>query len=82
VPALAFLLYFNQLSMDLSTEGAGSPKTIDTLNESLTGPAITSDDASHKIDPGVAHAPFKLWNPPTEARPTGECVLVVIGGCD
>ncbi|CAE6454817.1 unnamed protein product [Rhizoctonia solani] len=56
--------------MDLSTEGAGSPKTIDTLNESLTGPAITSDDASHKIDPGVAHAPFKLWNPPTEARPT------------
>ncbi|KAH7341737.1 hypothetical protein B0J17DRAFT_647706 [Rhizoctonia solani] len=40
------------------------------VGESQAGPSTPGNDASHVIDPAVVHAPFKLWNPPTETRPT------------
>ncbi|CAE6425715.1 unnamed protein product [Rhizoctonia solani] len=39
-------------------------------SEPQAGPSTLDKGASQVIDPAVAHAPFKLWNPPTETRPT------------
>lgn len=42
---------------------------IDPPAEPQPGPSTIASQSSHVSDPTVAHAPFKLWNPPTETRP-------------
>ncbi|KAJ1307559.1 hypothetical protein OPQ81_001656 [Rhizoctonia solani] len=44
--------------------------TASNCGEPQVGPSTSSNNTCHPIDPAVAHAPFKLWNPPTETRPT------------
>ncbi|CAE6409991.1 unnamed protein product [Rhizoctonia solani] len=56
--------------MDSSVNTSGLPKAIDDENEPQTNPSSISKDASLTTDPAAAHAPFKLWNPPTDTRPT------------
>ncbi|CAE7184614.1 unnamed protein product [Rhizoctonia solani] len=47
-----------------SSQGATS------TGESQSGQTIPDKDTSHVNEPAVVHAPFKLWSPPTETRPT------------
>ncbi|KAG8733971.1 hypothetical protein FRC11_014174 [Ceratobasidium sp. 423] len=52
------------------SKNAASSQDANVESKSQAGPSTLGKDASHVIDPAVAHAPFKLWNPPTETRPT------------
>ncbi|CAE6522053.1 unnamed protein product [Rhizoctonia solani] len=55
--------------MDSPNNNLGSQNAT-SIGESQGGPSTLAKDAGHVTDPAVAHAPFKLWNPPTETRPT------------
>ncbi|KAL5634912.1 hypothetical protein ACGC1H_002813 [Rhizoctonia solani] len=55
--------------MDSSNNTLDSQKVI-SVGEAQADPSTVPQDAGHNADPAVAHAPFKLWNPPTETRPT------------
>ncbi|CAE6382052.1 unnamed protein product [Rhizoctonia solani] len=59
----------NTSIMDPSNTTFNSQEAIKT-GEAQAGPSTLSQDAGYIVDPAVAHAPFKLWNPPTETRPT------------
>lgn len=41
-----------------------------SVGEPQPGSSTINKGTSSAIDPAIAHAPFKLWNPPTETRPT------------
>ncbi|CAE6516186.1 unnamed protein product [Rhizoctonia solani] len=56
--------------MDPSSVAAGSQDAVKVDSKSQAGPSTLDKDTSLVINPAVAHAPFKLWNPPTETRPT------------
>ncbi|CAE6452317.1 unnamed protein product [Rhizoctonia solani] len=56
--------------MDFPKEIPATPENTSAMNQSRTGPSDVAIDANQATDPAMTHAPFKLWNPPTESRPT------------
>ncbi|CUA70499.1 hypothetical protein RSOLAG22IIIB_08913 [Rhizoctonia solani] len=55
--------------MDSPSKDVTSQDTTST-SEPKAGSSTVGKEVGHITDPAMAHAPFKLWKPPTEARPT------------
>ncbi|ELU40358.1 MBF1 domain-containing protein [Rhizoctonia solani AG-1 IA] len=55
--------------MDFPKEIPATPENTSAMNQSRTGPSDVAIDANQATDPAMTHAPFKLWNPPTEIVP-------------